>query len=178
MKEIFTGISAKLETGVPAIRWIDFDLGQFDQQELPPVSWPCVLIGFADAPFQNIGTGGQLAEVGVYLLLGCKVYERTHSKAESTYRAHGLEHLDLIEDIHRAIDGLGGTSFSDLRRTNFQNVSRSDFRIYRLEYRCLFCDVPPSAFEPWDEATEDTPSEGVELGLDLDIEMLEPNGEE
>lgn len=175
MKEIFTGISAKLETEVTEIRWIDFDLGQFDQQELPPVSWPCVLIGFSDAPFQNIGEGGQLAEVGVYLLLGCKVMERTHSQANSTYRAQGLEHLDLIQDIHRAIDGLSGSTFTDLRRVNFQNVSRADFRIYRLEYRCLFCDVPPSDYEPWDEATVDTPSEGVELGLDLDVEIIEPD---
>jgi hypothetical protein len=170
MKEIFTGISGAIENNVAAIRWVDFDLGQFEAPELPPVSWPAVLIGFAGGPFQRIGGQGELAELDIYLLLGCKVRERTHSKTNPSFRTEGLEHMDLITSIHEAINGLAGNTFRDLRRTGFSNQSRADFRIYRIDYRCLYCYMPESEYTAWPTASDD-----ADLDLQVNWDMVEPN---
>lgn len=46
MKELYNAIVKTLTDQVPAIRWTDFDLGQYEAQPLPAVSWPAALVGF------------------------------------------------------------------------------------------------------------------------------------
>ena len=176
MKEVFKTVADAVQA-VPGVRWVDFDLGQLDTGPNPPVSWPCVLISFQDAAFQNMAEGAQLAEMVLILRVGFKVRERTHSKAETTYRDDGLAHIDLMNAIHAALDGLAGDTFKDLRRRGWATEPRADWRVYRLTYSCIYYDVPVSEYIPFPDSVEDDEGNPVAVlpsTLCWDIEYEQP----
>lgn len=160
MKNVFLSISDKITTEVAAVRWVDFDLGQLDQQEIPAVSFPACLISFDNAAFVNLGANGQMAPMTIKLRVAFKLYERTHSKAATQYRSEALEHLDILDAIHSAINNLSGDDFNSLTRMNIRNEKRADLRVYEMTYECMYYDVPDSSYIPVDVASP---------GLDVDF---------
>ena len=67
---IFLAIQQRIAATVPAITYIDQDLGQLNSNGRPPVSWPCALIDFENFRFENLGENVQTAEGLVVLRLG------------------------------------------------------------------------------------------------------------
>src|SRR5579859_4131867 len=65
MKEIYLETLERIESQVPAIKYIDQDFGQIDNVKegtRAPVGFPCALIDFDEAQFSNLGNKVQLAE--------------------------------------------------------------------------------------------------------------------
>jgi len=153
MKEIFKTLSDKIKTDVPKVRWFDFDLGQLEQEQ-PPVSWPCVLFSIQSGSFEQIASGGQQADLMIGIRLAFKVFERTHSVATS-FQNVGLQHIDTVEEVHRAFQGLSGTGFEALSRVGFATEPRADLRVYNLVYSCRYIDIPVNPFQPWDSVTSE-----------------------
>ena len=133
MKQLFKDISAAIGA-VAGIRWVDFDLGQLEQEERPPVSFPCALVGFDSATFTDLGASAQQGNLTISIRLAFNVFERTHSKAATAYRDVGLAHLDTLQSVHNALQGLSGEGFNSLTRTSFVNEKRMDLRVYQLTY--------------------------------------------
>lgn len=141
MKEIFLKISDKILADVPSIRYVDFDLGQLDE-EMPPVSYPCALINISKADFQDLSQGVQQGEVLVTILLAFRTYERTNNLVAQNHRAIGLKHLDTIEEVNTALSGLSGETFDDLNRRSYIQEPRSDIKVYALTYESLYTSDP------------------------------------
>lgn len=152
MKDIFLAISAAVEQ-LNTVRWVDFDLGQLEQEQ-PPVSFPCTLVGFDNGTFENLGNLGQQGIVQVSIRVAFRTFERTHSKAAASFRNVGLEHLDILQAIHTKLNGLNGTSFTALTRVGMATERRADLRVYNLTYTTLMTDMPASSYTPWSEATD------------------------
>lgn len=148
MKELFIAISDKLQTDVADLRWIDFDLGQLEQENLPPVSFPCALIGLEEAIFEDLSQNGQQAEMIINIRVAFKVFERTHNKVPENFRLVGLAHLDTIDAINTALSGLAAGGASGLKRTSVIQEKRADLRVYTLSYSTLYTDIPESPYVP------------------------------
>lgn len=153
MKDLFKAISTAITTKVPAVRWVDFDLGQLDSGEAPPVSFPCVLIGFGNAGYSNLAQLVQLGEIQVSIRVAFKTFERTHSAATESFRDVGLAHLDTLQAIHFALQGLSGTAFSSMTRETMAQENRADLRVYRYVYSTVYTEGPDSPYEPAPEGT-------------------------
>jgi hypothetical protein len=159
MKAIFTAISAQIVAQVAAIRWVDFDLGQLDTEK-PPVSFPCALVGFSAGDYIAIGQDASIGTVGVEIVVAFQLRERTHSKASAPFRDEALEHLDTLDAVRIALEGLDGNTFKALTYLGFSNDKRPDLRVWRLRFSCEHYPAPPeSPFQP-------LPG-GLEVGLCL-----------
>lgn len=151
MKEVYTAIRDKINTSVSAIRWIDFEMGQLDQDK-PPVSWPCALVDYSA---NTVEPGADLTvteSLSVEITLGFKLRERTHSKVNTTYSDEALEHLDTVSAVRAALEGLSGASFAGLTYTGFTRDRRADYRVYRLTFAVLhYPEAPESPYVPWED---------------------------
>lgn len=135
MKEVYLAILQNLATDVPSIRWTDFDLGQFESQPKPAVSWPAVLVGFPEALFTSVAYGQGFSILPFSLRVGFLLRERTHSKNTPTTRNEALEHLDTCSAIIRSLKGTSGDSFSGIRFLNRSMEVREDYRVYTLTFQ-------------------------------------------
>lgn len=164
MKEIFKSISDRIAYQVAAIRWVDFDLGQLDQ-ETPPVSWPCALVGFNSGEYLPLGQDGTLGEVIIEIVVAFQLRERTHSRAATSYRDEAISHLDTVDAVRIALTGLKADSFGPLTYLSFANDRRADLRVWRLRFAGQHAPMAPdSEFEPLPDDIE------VDLCLDPEIQ--------
>lgn len=137
-KLTYKEISAAVAS-VTALQWVDFDLGQLEQP-MPPVSFPCGLIGFDSATFYDLTGVAQQGQLVVGVRLAFKLFERTHSKNTPSFQDEALAHLDTVQNAHAKLQGLAGTNFGALSRTGFATEKRMDLRVYRLTYMTLVDD--------------------------------------
>jgi hypothetical protein len=144
-KELYQAISETLEAMQdancdPIFRWIDFDLGQLEE-DTPPVSYPCALIGFDDLnDISDYTNGSQQGTQFVTIKLAFKKFERTHSKTTPQYREEALSHLDAVSLVHKALNNLEGECFNTLSRTGMSQDKRLDLRVYSLQYATRIFD--------------------------------------
>lgn len=160
MRHLFEAVMNAVTTKVPAIRWVDFDLGQLDAVKQPPVSFPCVLVGFRGAGYSPLADVARVGELEMEVIVAFQLFERTHSVAQDTYRAEALGHLDTVEAVINALHGLDGTDFKALQHTTTQNDARADIRLWRLRFTCYHYPSLPEAgagngsnYIPWPSAT-------------------------
>lgn len=169
MKDLFLHVSQKIEgiTGAP-VRMVDFDLGQLEQDPMPSLSYPAALISFNAPAWMQLGAGAQQAEVFITLRVAFRVFERTHSKAQSSYRNVGLAHLDVLAAIHTALNGSSADNIGTLSRISYITEPRADLRVYKITYVTQYVDCPASPFVPW----QDIDVEGFEgVNLEVDAEL-------
>ncbi|MEO0337596.1 MAG: hypothetical protein AAF242_00125 [Bacteroidota bacterium] len=138
MKQIFLDISAAIES-VNQINWVDFDLGQLEQS-MPPVSFPCALMSFNTAGFTDLANNAQQGDLSITIRIAFRTYERTHNKVSAPKRLAGLAHLDVIDAVHRKVNGLSGDDYTSLSRSSYKTENRADLRIYQMNYTTLFKD--------------------------------------
>ena len=144
MKALFIAIQNKLIADVPELKFIDFDLGQLEQQPLPSLSYPALLISFGDSPFSDLARLNQQAEVMINVRIAFREFERTHNIAQDQYRAIGLAHLDIVEKVKWALHGLSGDDFTSFSHRSFSTEPRADLRVYALSFETLLCVMPPA----------------------------------
>lgn len=179
-KTTFKEITAAI-LSVPSVRWVDFDLGQLEQ-EAPPVSYPCVLVGLGQSPvYQQLGTVDQV-ELSITVRVAFKLYERTHSVNADVYRNAALEHLDTLANIHAALNGLSGTNFNAIGRIGYwANERRADIRVYSATYQTLLTDegegagpeAPDPQYIPWSEIPIAAPELCTKIGMFASLHGIE-----
>jgi hypothetical protein len=173
MKDIFLAIQTAVKTAAPSFRHIDFDLGQLDQ-ETPPVSYPCLLVGFNDDDnWMNIGGGVQKGGISVTVKMAFKILEKTSSVIAAPIQAQALSHLDTAKLAHKAIQFLEGENFTKLSRSGIGNENRSDLRIYYYTYTCTYYDndnAVMNTYTPWQQLPKSPfGTTGPQLATNLDI---------
>lgn len=172
MKDLFTAAQQRLSTEVPALRMVDWDLGQLAQEELPDLSYPAALIKVEETDQQALGRYQTAGPATLYVTLAFRVFERTHSIAEDQWRAKGLEHLDTLHAAKWALQGYSGPAFSALNYRSGVNTERADLRIYLLSFECETTDTAPAdknKYIPWPDAG------GTGAGPDLCLEDEQDN---
>lgn len=174
MKALFEHVSDTI-TGIAGepVRMVDFDLGQLEQEPMPSLSYPAVLVSFDVPQYANLGAGAQQAETVITLRVAFRVWERTHSKAQPSFREIGLAHLDTLQTIHSALQGSSGDCFSPLVRLSMTTERRADLRVYELRYTTEHYE-PATTHTPWKEITEDD-GEGNQVAIPAPELCVNPN---
>ncbi len=139
---VFLALQAYIQANVPAIKYIDQDLGQLKSGTRPPVSWPCVLIDFEDFCFENMSSNVQTASGVVVLRLGFAPHSNSSQATPTPYLQQAISYYDLEWALHKAIQGWApGADYGHLVRISATTQKRSDsYRVRELRYSLAFED--------------------------------------
>jgi hypothetical protein len=139
---IFLAIQQRIRTSVPAITYIDQDLGQLKSNSRPPVSWPCTLIDFEDFSFGNMAENVQTAQGTIVLRLGFAPHSSSSAATPPLYQERALSYYDVEWHLHKALQGWSpGTEFGSMARTGVTTQRRVDnYRVRELRYSLAFED--------------------------------------
>lgn len=148
MKTIYTAILSRLQAKVPALKWIDMNIGQLDGSERPPVALPCALVSIRITRARSVTDTLQDCEAAVTITLGFDVPERTSGGAPEVVRNAGLGVYDLVADVYGALQGYGTVNFDSLSRTGQGegSVKNGVFR-YPITFSVQFEDATAEAAE-------------------------------
>jgi hypothetical protein len=152
---IFLAIQQRILTEVPAITYIDQDLGQLKANSRPPVSWPCVLIDLEDFDFENLGENVQTAKGTVVLRLGFAPHSGSTQFTPPSYRQQAIGYYDLEWLLHKAIQGWApADDMGGLIRTSVGTQKRTDnYRVRELRYSIAFEDYSTKPQQQYAPAT-------------------------
>jgi len=103
---LYVAILQRIEDMVPAIRYTDQDLGQLENYETrPPVSWPCLLLDFDAATYENLGRLHQSGRLQVVLRIGFAPFSSANSLSPDTVRDKALEYYNVENEVYKALQG-------------------------------------------------------------------------
>ena len=144
---IFLAIQQQIKTAVPAITYIDQDMGQLKSGSRPPVSWPCVLVDFEEFDFQNMGENVQTAKGTVVLKLGFAPHSNTNQLTPQPYVQQAISFYDTEWALHQAMQGWSpGDDYGRLCRTSTKTQQRNDsYRVREIRYSIAFEDYSTQA---------------------------------
>lgn len=137
--QILLDLQERIETEVPEIRYIDQDLGQLgqtDEDNRPPLSYPAVLIDFPASQYSELASSNQLGNILISFQLIFAPYSQTWNQAPLEVRKKGLEYLDIEQKLHNALQGWSLEYFVKLSRTTVQSQNNNDIglRVRNLTY--------------------------------------------
>ena len=140
-KDLFTKVSDRIETEVPAFRWIDFDDGTLDMQtERPSLAFPACLMDISYPDTEDETGTEQLVNATISLRVAFQPQGATNN--HSAVRDTALAIFDTIAALHTALQGWNDTGlFSKLSRASGIRERRRDgLIVYRIVYRTTFIE--------------------------------------
>jgi hypothetical protein len=127
MKAVFTELITKLKTAVPALRYLNWDIGQLDGYYLKPsVTLPCALLSFPQIATEPIGNNALMADVILNIKLCTERLSHTSNLAPMAVQAKGLEIWELQKAITKALHGKDGISYNTIQQIAIQQEQRED----------------------------------------------------
>ncbi|MEJ5316771.1 hypothetical protein [Tenuifilum osseticum] len=143
MKELYNTVLARLTDRVPAIRMIDFDMGQLEalaSDLRPAVAFPCCLIDM-ELSCEDNDLNGQLVTARVILTLAFEQPLPTDSLSPAIKRNQALQLFDVIDQVHVAMQGYSTNMFSAFSRRSLSPDRRfAGIRVYSCVYETTFTD--------------------------------------
>lgn len=143
MKELYNTVLARLTDRVPAIRMIDFDMGQLEalaSDLRPAVAFPCCLIDM-ELSCEDNDLNGQLVTARVTLTLAFEQLLPTDSLSPESKRSQALQIFDVIRDVHAALQGYSTDQFSAFSRRLLAPDRRfAGIRVYNTVYETTYTD--------------------------------------
>lgn len=130
--QLFLAIQTQIKSAVPAIAWIDLDLGQLEHYDVrPAVAFPCVLVEFPDATYKELGDRDQWGEPVIQLRLGFAPFSSANSAAPVAAQEQALQHYELENQVFAALHGWtpeynGAPIAQPLIRTRMATEQRND----------------------------------------------------
>ncbi len=140
MENIYYEIRNAIVANVPEIKWIDLDEGQLEDFEHPPVDYPCLIVGFPQARYENMGECMQNADITISVKLGFKIWEKFNASVPISNQSAAFDHFGTIRKVVKALHGLTGDSRSELMRVSMSKHNRPDPKIYEISFECAFYD--------------------------------------
>lgn len=140
--EIIFKIQERIKSQVPVIRMTDEDAGQledYDAKGRPAVSWPCLLIGFEDFEFNDIGNNAQIVSGKVLLRLGFPPFSLASSWMPLATKQKALKYFDYEWQVYKALHGwnIPGIGYMNCRGATTER--REDpIRVRALTYEVEF----------------------------------------
>jgi hypothetical protein len=141
---LFLLLQQRVQDNVPAITYIDQDLGQLnpDSEGTFPVTFPCLLIDFEDFNFNDLSENVQTASGTVLFKLGFSSYSSSAQSAPEESKEAALNFYDIEWDLHKTLQGWdAGDYYGHLDRSNAKTEYRNDLlRVRELRYTLSFED--------------------------------------
>jgi hypothetical protein len=159
MKHIFNDITERLASEVPELKWIDEDTGQLEgYAERPPVLFPCALVDFDDADYEDLADKMQTADANVQVRIAFNTVYPTNHVTPALVKAKALERHDLVDKIVAVLHGWGGEKFTTLSRTKRKSEKRNDnLKVYMINFKFGF-------EETIEQPEETTATPGIKFG--------------
>ncbi len=132
---------ARLKEKVPALRWIDFDTGQLETNERPPVAFPCALLTIDVANATDLTPLVQECRGRLKLRIAFDRQMKTDSATPTPELEKALHPYDVVAQVYAALQGYGTEHFDTLSRTRQgKDASRHGVFIYYMEFAVDFDD--------------------------------------
>jgi hypothetical protein len=141
--DLFLAISSYLKTAIPEVRFIDADLGQLDNYELrPAVTFPCILIDFAQATYTDLGHPSQLGEVVISIRLAVSPFSASNILAPLSVREKAVSYFTIEQKIFIALSGFYTAYTTPLSRTAVSTELRQDdtIRVRNITFTTSYQD--------------------------------------
>jgi len=157
--EILLAIQARVAEKVPAIRYVDQDLGQLNQPR-PPVSWPCLLVDMEKFNYDNLAGNVQTALGTVVFRLGFPAASPSASLVNDETKTRALAFYDLEAELYRALQGWAPitTTGKFSRQTTTTQHRRDALRVREMTFTL--------SFEDWSAART---VRYVPVGVDVEV---------
>jgi hypothetical protein len=143
IERLYLDVSQLLGT-LDEVRWIELECGQLEiPEESYPVQFPCVLIDFPEAQFENETHGNQQGLINVQLRLGIDLYEDLHmvDGRDAPDKGMAIKRLALITRLHKLLHGFETDYSTKLVRTTVSSERRDDgIKVFSLLYGCAAKD--------------------------------------
>lgn len=140
MKTIYLSIVNQLKTKVPALRWIDADLGQLDFYETrPPVAFPCALIDIELPTCTERAYALQECDAQITIRLAFEPLGTSSAAAPEAAQTKALAMWETISAVFDNLQGFETTEFSPLTRISQTNEKRDDnLKVVRQVWSTIF----------------------------------------
>ena len=139
LKAIINDVMDRLQE-VDGIKYVDKNWGQL-MCEPPAVKYPCALVDIRDADYEELGTGGQVATVGVEVIVSCQ--RLTPSSTASRRRVDSYADLELLAKVQDALHLYGTAAYQPLLRSRFyKEETEPGVSTYHLTYRTSYITPP------------------------------------
>jgi len=135
---------ARLLAEVPALKWIDLDTGQLNQDP-PPVLFPCALIGIKLPTCKSQTDTLQDCVALVTVKLAFDSQRRTAGAVAEQQRNESLAVYDTIADVYAALQGFSTSGFDSLSRKSQGDDPHKKLFVYKQEYTTTFEDATAEA---------------------------------
>jgi len=140
---LFQNLIDRLALKVPAIRFIEQDLGQLENYQMrPAVSWPCCMIDIEEFNYSDLQNfHNQLAEGIVSLRIGLVKYTDSNNLTPTVTRENALQYYEIEQQVFTALHGWNPPGFSKLlRRASGTEKRDDDIRVRVLKFATSFTD--------------------------------------
>jgi hypothetical protein len=146
ISKLILDMQAKIAADIPAIKFIDLELQQLDQDS-PTVLFPCLLIDIGEISFTQFQTH-QDGKVIVQMKLATQSLRNTSENTPLAVRELELEIFEIEQQIYQAfqywnnVNALSG----EFIRTSSSNIKQADsanafLKIRLIQFECSFTDL-------------------------------------
>jgi len=137
-------IQARITALCPEIKWIDQDLGQLEEDtERPRVQWPCLLIDFPEASYDEMQNQRQWASATIQFRLGFNPFTSSAMVTPLPSLQLALSFYELEQKVFIALQAWNGEGLCQpLTRTKGRTENgRADmFRVRVMTFTTTFQD--------------------------------------
>jgi hypothetical protein len=145
MKSVYTAVLDRLTEKVPALKWIEMDMGQLSQAK-PSVTFPCALVGIKLPKCKSITDTLQDCNAIISIRLAFDTQMRTSAATPGESRTASLAVYDTIADVYAALQGWGTQYFNTLdRASQGDEPAKNGLFIYKMEFSTMFEDATAEA---------------------------------
>ena len=141
---LYQGVVERLTAQVPAIRYIDQDLGQLENYDVrPPVSWPCCLLDIDEFDFTEMeNTQNQMGVGLVICRIGLVKYTESNNLVPENIRENALQYFEIEQMVYTALHGWSPDGFTRLLRRKAKTEKRDDdIRVRIVPFAISFKDA-------------------------------------
>lgn len=134
MNTAFLQLCERIESQVPDIKWIDLDYGQLEIPDgLPLAAFPAALLDISYPKTEDVTDTLQMVNISIAVRVAFDATADGTSQQE--VRTASLARLDIVQHVHRALQGWGTNNLSTLCRASMTLEKRTDGRkVYRIVY--------------------------------------------
>lgn len=137
----FLEIMSRIETEVPAIRYINQDLGQLEEDtDRPSVTFPCALIDFDDFQYTDMSYNSQVGEGNVIIRVAHAPYSNSSNLSPDAVKEKALQYYEHEQSVFEALQGWVSNPFGAMTRIAQGNEKREDrlrvrYMIFKVSYQ-------------------------------------------
>jgi hypothetical protein len=142
--QFFTALQNRITAQVPAVRWVDQDLGQLEHYDIrPAVSFPCVLLDFTETTYDQEGNQVQFGTATVQVRIGFPAFSPSNNTTPTSAKEMALQFWEQEMAVYQALQGWNPADLCQpLTRTTAITEKREDaIRVRVLLFTTAFKDA-------------------------------------